>query len=206
MRLSRINQACANRSYSGERLSPRSSLRLALPILAGKPRNAPMPAHAGILRGRRPGPPLRRLGSAARPPFAAGETAAVSALTPPPPIRRPGATIRRDRFPPQAADATPAAYRAPPCADSPCASLRSLRSTSRPPRRLRPFAKFGRSVAAGLRGSLSLPRSRILSQRSLSPVGCLIIAPATAGGPAARAPRPVRASRYCSPSLRSTLR
>jgi hypothetical protein len=50
----------------------------------------------------------------------------------------------------------------------------------------------------GLGCSLSLHRSRFCSVRSLSPVGCLILAPTPAGGPAARAPRPVRASRYCS--------
>ena len=56
-----------------------------------------------------------------------------------------------------------------------------------------------RSVAAKARGrSLSLHRSHIRRVRSLSPVGCLILAPTPAGGPAARAPRPVRASRYCS--------
>jgi hypothetical protein len=32
----------------GKRLSPRSSLRLVLPILAGTPRNAPTPAKAGL--------------------------------------------------------------------------------------------------------------------------------------------------------------
>lgn len=38
------NQYCQRKG-----LSPRASLRLAIPILAGKPRNAPMPTDAGIL-------------------------------------------------------------------------------------------------------------------------------------------------------------
>ena|GEM_PF-7125731 len=136
-------------SFPGKSLSPRSSPSLALPIPAGTPRNAPTPAAPEFSQRERPELPLRRLGSAARPTCAAVETAAVSALTPPPPIRRPSATIRRDRFPPQAADATSAAYRASTCADSTCAPFRSLRSTSRPPRRPRPLILgFDRSVAA----------------------------------------------------------
>src|SRR5688572_16656117 len=97
---------------------------------------------------------------------------------PPPPIRRPSATIRRDRFPPQTADATPAACRAPTCADSTCAPFRSFRSTSRPQRRPRPLlVGFGRSVAAGA-GLLVLvaPLAHPLSAKP-HPEGCLIVAP-----------------------------
>ena len=47
---------------TGKSLSPRSSLRLALPILAGTPRNAPTPADAGILLGRTDGAAAAALG------------------------------------------------------------------------------------------------------------------------------------------------
>lgn len=47
---------------SGKSLSPRSSLRIALPILAGTPRNAPTPARAGILRDRTAGAAAAALG------------------------------------------------------------------------------------------------------------------------------------------------
>lgn len=49
----RFSRLRATTTLSGKSLSPRSSLRLALPILAGPPRNAPTPAKAGILSAAR---------------------------------------------------------------------------------------------------------------------------------------------------------
>ena len=142
----------------------------------------------------------------------------VHALSPPPTDQRPSTLIHRDRLlrrlrtrhrrlaalppaptPPSALGLPPALHCAPP--SQPLRSRLMRESPGLRPARCCPLNRRG---AFGC--SLSLRRSRIRSQRSLSPVGCLIIAPTPAGDPAARAPRSLRASRYCSPSLRSTLR
>ena len=209
---------------SREGFSPRASRSLALPIPAGTPRNAPTAAGArnsfrASLRVRRFGDSvtltrhLSRCGTeTARLPRSDAASDETSRAAPRP----------FPRIAPSAGCGT--RHRRPALSHlSPTPFLRSLiaawlhSAPSRRPLRSRQLDRscagcararlFGTLKRRGAFGcSLSLHRSHILSQRSLSPLGCLIIAPALAGGPAARAPRPVRASRYCSPSLRSTLR
>jgi hypothetical protein len=168
-----------------ECLSPRSSLRLALPILAGAPRNAPTPAKAGLdstsVTGHRSGVPLRlRLR-----PFVAGGDGLAPRSRPPMAIRRPGTTIRQDRSRSQAHRSRHRRpCRAPAGTDSFLHSRPvALRSAPTPARRPFPLDPKGDAqTPLGCRCSLSLHRSRIRSVRSLSPVGCLIVAPAPAGG------------------------
>ena len=95
---------------TGKCRAPRASLRLALPILAGTPRNAPMPADAGSFERERAGSPLRRSRSDS------GSGHSLRSETPwfqrsrtPLAIRRPSTTIRQDRSRSQALVATPAA-------------------------------------------------------------------------------------------------
>jgi hypothetical protein len=127
----------------GKRLSPRTSLRLALPILAGAPRNAPTPAKAGLVSasviGHRSGVPLRlRLR-----PLVAGGDGLAPRSRPPLAIRRPSTTIRQDRSRSQALRSRHRRpCRAPAGADSflhsrpvafaPLPHLRAVRSRSTP--------------------------------------------------------------------------
>ena len=57
-----IRATSPDSAFPGVRHSPRASLSLAHPILAGTPRNAPMPAAAGILRARAAGAAAPALG------------------------------------------------------------------------------------------------------------------------------------------------
>jgi len=104
---------------------------------------------------------------------------------PPLAIRRPSTTIRQDRSRSQAlrsrhrrpcrapAD-TDSFLHSRPVTFAPLPHLRAVRSRSTPSMTLR--------RRWGCRCSLSLHRSRIRSEHSLSPVGCLIVAPAPASG------------------------
>lgn len=81
----------------GKRLSPRTSLRLALPIPAGTPRNAPTPADAGGCQRERASSPLRRSRSDSGSGLSLrSETACLPCSRTPLAIRCPSATIRQD--------------------------------------------------------------------------------------------------------------
>ena len=206
----------------GKRLSPRSSLRLVLPILAGTPRNAPIrlsPVITARRSIRRSGASLRfRLG-----PFVALRDALAPALTAASGDSSPERDHSPGSLPPQAALATPAAL--PRVRRRRLvASLASVRLHSASPLRdgrsganrcrqysgLRLPTGSCRSGAARAGGARSRCAARaIFFERSHTLRGCLMIAPAPAGGRAARAPSSVLASRSfslrCAPPCATVL-
>jgi hypothetical protein len=164
--------------HAGERPFPAAESASRPPHSSGDTPQRPTPA-APEVRVERPARPSgvrapRRARRTLRP-----ETPAVSALPPPPPIRRPSATIRRDRFPPERGRDT---------GGLPCSDPGRLRPALPACALLHPHVL---RAAPGVRGtaqaplrlgrSLSLHRSRVRKVRSLTPVGCLIIAPASGG-------------------------
>lgn len=187
--------------FSGKSFSPRASLRLALPILAGIPRNAPMPAG-----GRNsPSSHFRARHSGASAPIPSrvrslrSETAWFTRYRPSLAIRRPSATIRQDRSPSQATVATPTALPRyhlrrllPSLTAVACTSLPHLRAE-----RSRYFEGSGQPGCA-LRVSDTL-RRRWASKAA--PRGLPDYCSCAGWQSSARAPPPVRASRYGSTNV-----
>lgn len=204
---------------SGKRLSPRSSLSLVLPILAGIPRNAPMrlTPENSTARHACAAPVLRCYSGSGR--SVHSETAWLLRSLPLLAIRRPSATIRQDRSlrrlrsrhqrPCRASTVADSSLRSRPLAFTPlrtCATHTSARTGIgvRPgfASRLIRFAQ----TPLGLRCSLSLRRSRDLLPAEPHPAG-LPHCSTCAGG------RPGGASAFVRPRLkvllaplRSTLR
>jgi len=149
------------------------------------PCNAPTPARGSLVSTSGIGPPLRCSAPTSAPAIRCGRRRLGSALT----AASGDSSSEHDRSPgslPVAGSpvATPAALPRsrrrrllPPL---PACRLRSAPAPARWPVPLDPEGDA--QTPLGCRCSLSLHRSRIRSERSLSPVGCLIVAPAPAGG------------------------